>query len=230
MHVTGTGAAPACTTRARGRGRSSTNHMQSDVHARLPCSSARDASTCQSVSQLPSFFSWSTHGSKAVYPTVIATLVTNRGGSCIHAMTALDPLTGVPPPRASRPASALRNVAQPLQTATNTLGTRKRAKDMAAIFDKRQAPHSREAPRVGAAPSLRMQQAGRRGPHPSEIHAAPPITTAQVHPVEPASRPQTRLEREKKRHYNDPPNVGPWKLGKLIGQGASGRVLSLIHI
>ena len=49
--------------------------------------------------------------------------------------------------RASRPASALRTVAQPLQVATNTLGTRKRTKDMASIFDKRSASNNREATR-----------------------------------------------------------------------------------
>lgn len=35
-------------------------------------------------------------------------------------------------------------------------------------------------------------------------------------------RPSSRLANEKKKDYKDPPNIGPWKLGKLIGQGASG--------
>lgn len=64
--------------------------------------------------------------------------------------------------------------------------------------------------------------------------APPPVVTApRVHPAPPRpqqQRPTTRLEREKKRNYNDPPAVGPWKLGKLIGQGASGRVRSAEHI
>jgi hypothetical protein len=37
-------------------------------------------------------------------------------------------------------------------------------------------------------------------------------------------RPSSRLANEKKKDYKDPPNIGPWKLGKLIGQGASGKL------
>ncbi|CAD6892027.1 unnamed protein product [Tilletia controversa] len=43
------------------------------------------------------------------------------------------------------------------------------------------------------------------------------------------SRPQTRLEREKKKDFKDPANIGSWKLGKIIGQGASGRVRYAQH-
>ncbi|KAE8231951.1 hypothetical protein CF326_g3020 [Tilletia indica] len=43
------------------------------------------------------------------------------------------------------------------------------------------------------------------------------------------SRPQTRLEREKKKDFKDPANIGAWKLGKIIGQGASGRVRYAQH-
>jgi hypothetical protein len=39
---------------------------------------------------------------------------------------------------------------------------------------------------------------------------------------DPEPRPSSRLANEKKKDYKDPPNIGPWKLGKLIGQGASG--------
>lgn len=42
-------------------------------------------------------------------------------------------------------------------------------------------------------------------------------------------RPSSRLANEKKRDYKDPPFIGPWKLGKLIGQGASGRVRHATH-
>ncbi|TKY89580.1 hypothetical protein EX895_001365 [Sporisorium graminicola] len=43
------------------------------------------------------------------------------------------------------------------------------------------------------------------------------------------SKPASRLEREKKRHHNDPKNIGHWRLDKLIGQGASGRVRLAVH-
>ncbi|SAM84858.1 related to serine/threonine protein kinase [Ustilago bromivora] len=42
-------------------------------------------------------------------------------------------------------------------------------------------------------------------------------------------KPVSRLEREKKRHHNDPKNIGHWRLDKLIGQGASGRVRLAVH-
>jgi len=45
--------------------------------------------------------------------------------------------------------------------------------------------------------------------------------TSRTQP-EPEPRPSSRLANEKKKDYKDPPNIGPWKLGKLIGQGASG--------
>lgn len=42
-------------------------------------------------------------------------------------------------------------------------------------------------------------------------------------------RPSSRLANEKKKDYKDPPFIGPWKLGKLIGQGASGRVRHAVN-
>jgi serine/threonine protein kinase len=42
-------------------------------------------------------------------------------------------------------------------------------------------------------------------------------------------RTSSRLANEKKKDYKDPPVIGPWKLGKLIGQGASGRVRHAVH-
>lgn len=53
-------------------------------------------------------------------------------------------------------------------------------------------------------------------------------------PQQPAAQPErpkpaSRLERETKRHHNDPKNIGHWRLDKLIGQGASGRVRLAIH-
>lgn len=42
-------------------------------------------------------------------------------------------------------------------------------------------------------------------------------------------RPSSRLANEKKKDYKDPAFIGPWKLGKLIGQGASGRVRHAVN-
>ena len=61
---------------------------------------------------------------------------------------------------------------------------------------------------------------------------APPRPTqpqAQQQQQQSQQRPQSRLDREKKKDYKDPPNIGLWKLGKLIGQGASGRVRLAYH-
>lgn len=49
---------------------------------------------------------------------------------------------------------------------------------------------------------------------------------AAAAPSEP--RPSSRLASEKKRDYKDPPSIGPWQLGKLIGQGASGEFRLLL--
>lgn len=46
--------------------------------------------------------------------------------------------------------------------------------------------------------------------------------SSRAHQSDAEPRPSSRLANEKKKDYKDPPNIGPWKLGKLIGQGASG--------
>lgn len=76
-------------------------------------------------------------------------------------------------------------------------------------------------------------QASRRPPPPppASVNPATRPARAQAHTdnraaasAPPAERrkPATRLEREKKRDFNDPPLVGPWKIGALIGTGATG--------
>nr|CDI54653.1 serine threonine-protein kinase [Melanopsichium pennsylvanicum 4] len=60
------------------------------------------------------------------------------------------------------------------------------------------------------------------------------VAAVDRRPPQPAAsserqKPVSRLEREKKRHHNDPKNIGHWRLDKLIGQGASGRVRLAIH-
>ncbi|PWN37814.1 Pkinase-domain-containing protein, partial [Meira miltonrushii] len=54
-------------------------------------------------------------------------------------------------------------------------------------------------------------------------------TSARGGASEGEPRPSSRLANEKKKDYKDPPFIGPWKLGKLIGQGASGRVRHAVN-
>lgn len=76
-------------------------------------------------------------------------------------------------------------------------------------------------------------------PQPTSHHASQrqqPVPAVDRRPPQQAAaaaserpKPVSRLEREKKRHHNDPKNIGHWRLDKLIGQGASGRVRLAIH-
>lgn len=63
-----------------------------------------------------------------------------------------------------------------------------------------------------------------RQPAAPAVDRRPPQQQAADRP-----KPTSRLEREKKRNHSDPKNIGHWRLDKLIGQGASGRVRLAIH-
>jgi hypothetical protein len=65
----------------------------------------------------------------------------------------------------------------------------------------------------------REQQKQREAKASTSSHRERPSSRGQA---ESEPRPSSRLANEKKKDYKDPPNIGPWKLGKLIGQGASG--------
>lgn len=71
---------------------------------------------------------------------------------------------------------------------------------------------------AGHTSETRRQQQQRSGSKPSSSSHRDRSRTQ----AEPEPRPSSRLANEKKKDYKDPPNIGPWKLGKLIGQGASG--------
>lgn len=71
------------------------------------------------------------------------------------------------------------------------------------------------------------QQSSHQSSSSSKHSGSPP--KSHPHPQQQQQRqqrpkPTTRLEREKKKNYNDPLTIGPWNLGKLIGQGASGEL------
>lgn len=77
---------------------------------------------------------------------------------------------------------------------------------------------SSQQQRQGGAASASSSRTTRTAQRPADLDAP------QSEP-----RPSSRLANEKKKDYKDPPYIGPWKLGKLIGQGASGRVRHAVH-
>lgn len=91
----------------------------------------------------------------------------------------------------------------------------------AGVHNIKVASTSSKQPSANVAP--RHPTAGRQAPPPPRPAPAAPSQAA-------APKPQSRLEREKKKEYKDPPNIGPWKLGKLIGQGASGELKPSVEL
>jgi hypothetical protein len=96
---------------------------------------------------------------------------------------------------------------------------------------------SRKAPPAPVSSSTAAASAHHHGSHGSSAAAAAAsnarraavssgtTTSGAQHQQQQQSRPQTRLEREKKKDFSDPDDIGPWKLGQLIGTGASGELV-----
>ena len=102
------------------------------------------------------------------------------------------------------------------------------------------APPSKAMPPPKAVSSHTSSQSQQRRPQPSTTSSREGKASSSSHQTKTQSstrggtnegepRPSSRLANEKKKDYKDPPFIGPWKLGKLIGQGASGRVRHAVN-